>query len=121
MGFGSLTTVDGMTVDPLSSTLAPGETKTVKVTWDTTKSKGQGDNQGFVLMKGTMYQAHMPAWMRVAYAPMPVLLEANMPFPAGVDVTLAAIGMAPALEALVMVDNNSAPAAGMARVRFVHA
>ena len=121
MGFGSLTTVDGMTVDPLSVTLAPGETKTVKVTWDTTKSKGQGDNQGFVLMKGTMHQAHMPAWMRVAYAPMPTLLEANMPFPAGVDVTLAAIGMAPALEALVMVDNNSAPAAGMARVRFVHA
>ena len=29
--------------------------------------------------------------------------------------------MAPALEPLVLVDNNSAPAAGMARVRFVHA
>ena len=81
----------------------------------------QGDNQGFVLMKGAVHQAHMPAWMRVAYAPMPILLEANMPFPAGVDVTLAAIGMAPALEPLVLVDNNSAPAAGMARVRFVHA
>ncbi len=40
MGFGSLTTVDGMTVTPASLTLAPGETKTVKVTWDTTKSKG---------------------------------------------------------------------------------
>ena len=120
-GFSALQTVAGMTVDPTSVTLAPGETKSIKVTWDTTKSKGEGDNQGFVLMKGATHQAHMPAWMRVAYAPMPTLLEANMPFPAGVNVTLAAVGLAPALEALVLVDNNTAPAAGMARVRFVHA
>ena len=46
MGFGSLTTVDGMTVDPLSVTLAPGETKTIKVTWDTTKTSGEGDQPG---------------------------------------------------------------------------
>ena len=46
MGFGSLTTVDGMTVDPLSVTLAPGETKTIKVTWDTTKTAGRRRSAG---------------------------------------------------------------------------
>jgi|GEM_PF-399915 len=121
LGYTSLTTVAGMTVDPTSLTLAPGETKTVKVTWNTTTSLGQGDNQGYVLLKGTTHQAHMPAWMRVAYAPMPTVLEANLPIPAGVDLTLAAVGLAPALEPLVLVDNNTPPADGMARIHFVHA
>ena len=69
MGFGSLTTVDGMTVTPASLTLNPGETKTFTVEWNTATSKGYGDNQGFVLLTGSTHKAHLPAWMRVGYAP----------------------------------------------------
>jgi minor extracellular serine protease Vpr len=69
-GFGSLTTVDGMTVTPASLTLNPGETKTFKVDWNTATSKGYGDNQGYVLLTGSTRKAHLPAWMRVSYAPM---------------------------------------------------
>ena len=110
-----------MTVDPMSLTLAPGETKSIKVTWDTTQTAGEGDQQGFVLMKGAMHQAHMPAWMRVAFAPQPTVLEVNGAVEAGKDYTVATIGMLPAIQPLLLVDNNTAPAAGMARVRFVHA
>ena len=67
-GFGTLTTVAGMTVTPASLTLAPGETKTITVTWDTAASMGYGDNQGFVVLTGSSHKAHMPAWMRVGYA-----------------------------------------------------
>ncbi len=67
MGFGSLTTVDGMTVTPASLTLNPGETKTFTVEWNTATSKGYGDNQGFVLLTGSTHKAHLPAWMRVGY------------------------------------------------------
>ncbi|OQA43559.1 MAG: Minor extracellular protease vpr precursor [Chloroflexi bacterium ADurb.Bin325] len=65
LGFGSLTTVDGMTVSPASITLAPGETATLTVTWDTAQARGAGDNQGYVLLDGATYDAHMPAWVRV--------------------------------------------------------
>ena len=68
MGFGSPPTVDGMTVTPASLTLNPGETKTFTVEWDTATSMGYGDNQGYVLMTGSTYKAHLPAWMRVGYA-----------------------------------------------------
>ena len=70
MGFGSPTTVDGMTVTPASLTLNPGETKSFTVEWNTATSKGYGDNQGFVLLTGSTHKAHLPAWMRVGYAPM---------------------------------------------------
>ena len=120
MGFGSLTTVDGMTVTPASLTLNPGETKTFKVDWNTATSKGYGDNQGYVLLTGSTHKAHLPAWMRVGYAPMPTVLEADLTLAADTDYTVAATGELATIAPLVLVDNNSAPAAGNAHVRFVH-
>lgn len=67
-GFDSITDVAGMTVTPGSVTLAPGQSATILVEWDTTDSMGYGDNQGFVVFTGSQHEAHMPAWMRVAYA-----------------------------------------------------
>ncbi len=67
-GFDKLAPIAGMTVTPASLTLAPGETKTVTVTWDTAQSLGYGDNQGFVVLDGSSHDAHLPAWMRVGYA-----------------------------------------------------
>ncbi len=72
MGYASTTPVAGMTVDSASLTLAPGETKTLKVTWSTAASMGYGDNQGFVILTGSSHNAHMPAWMRVALVPTAV-------------------------------------------------
>jgi len=69
-GFDALDTVDGMTVSPTSITLAPGETAKLTVTWDSAASlNGEGDNQGFVVLDGAAHDAHLPAWMRVTYAP----------------------------------------------------
>ncbi len=120
MGFGSLTTVDGMTVTPASLTLNPGETKTFKVEWNTATSKGYGDNQGYVLLTGSTHKAHLPAWMRVGYAPPPTVLEADLTLAADTDYTVAATGELATIAPLVLVDNNSVPAAGNAHVRFVH-
>ena len=66
-GFDALTNVAGMTVDPASVTLAPGESTSVVVLWDTEAATGFGDNQGFVVLESADYEAHLPAWMRVAY------------------------------------------------------
>ena len=66
-GYASTTPVAGMTVEPASLTLAPGETKSFTVRWDTAASRGFGDNQGFVLLAGGTHNAHLPAWMRVSY------------------------------------------------------
>lgn len=66
-GFDQLAPVAGMTVTPASLTLAPGETKTVTVMWDTAQSMGYGDNQGYVVLDGSTHDAHLPAWMRVGY------------------------------------------------------
>jgi hypothetical protein len=50
----------------------------------------------------------------------PVVIEADLPLEAK-DYTIVALGMLANIEPLVLVDNNSAPAAGKAHVRFVHA
>ncbi len=52
------------------------------------------------------------------------VLEADLTLEADTDYTVAAVGLShadPSLEALVLVDDNSAPAEGQANVRFVHA
>ena len=51
----------------------------------------------------------------------PVVIEANLDLAAGTDYTVAAVNELAAIEPLVLVDNNSAPAEGNAHVRFVHA
>jgi hypothetical protein len=50
----------------------------------------------------------------------PVVIEADLALEAK-DYTVVAVGKLADIEPLVLVDNNSAPAAGKAHVRFVHA
>jgi hypothetical protein len=50
----------------------------------------------------------------------PVVIEADLALEAK-DYTVVAVGLLENIEPLVLVDNNSAPAAGKAHVRFVHA
>jgi len=51
----------------------------------------------------------------------PVVIEADLSLAADTDYTVVAVGQLAAIEPLVLVDNNSMPAAGKAHVRFVHA
>lgn len=55
-----------------------------------------------------------------AGATEPVVIEADLTLEAK-DYTVVAVGKLENIEPLVLVDNNSAPAAGKAHVRFVHA
>lgn len=55
-----------------------------------------------------------------AGATEPVVIEADLALEAK-DYTVVAVGLLENIEPLVLVDNNSAPAAGKAHVRFVHA
>jgi hypothetical protein len=50
----------------------------------------------------------------------PVVIEADLALE-GNDYTIVALGKLADIEPLVLIDNNSAPAAGKAHVRFVHA
>ena len=51
----------------------------------------------------------------------PIVIDADLDLAAGTDYTVVAVGLLENIEPLVLVDNNSAPAAGKAHVRFVHA
>jgi LPXTG-motif cell wall-anchored protein len=51
----------------------------------------------------------------------PVVIEADLTLDTQTDYTVVAVGTLDEIEPLVLVDNNSAPAAGKAHVRFVHA
>jgi LPXTG-motif cell wall-anchored protein len=51
----------------------------------------------------------------------PIVIDANLDLATQTDYTVVAVGQLASIEPLVLVDNNSAPAAGKAHVRFVHA
>jgi hypothetical protein len=51
----------------------------------------------------------------------PVVIEANLALEADTDYTVVAVGKLADIEPIVLVDDNTLPAAGMAHVRFVHA
>lgn len=68
-GFTDTTALPGFTVTPVSVTLGAGGTETVTVAFDSTMGMGMGDNQGYIVMDGTNYDAHMPAWARVLPPP----------------------------------------------------
>jgi hypothetical protein len=72
----------------------------------------------------TDYASLDPATYNVKVVPAgatsPVVIEADLALEAK-DYTVVAVGMLENIEPLVLVDNNSAPAAGKAHVRFVHA
>jgi LPXTG-motif cell wall-anchored protein len=73
----------------------------------------------------TDYTALAPATYNVQVTPTgataPVVIDANLTLEASTDYTVVAVGLLADIEPLVLVDNNSAPAAGKAHVRFVHA
>jgi LPXTG-motif cell wall-anchored protein len=73
----------------------------------------------------TDYAALAPATYNVQVTPTgattPVVIEADLALAANTDYTVVAVGLLADIEPLVLVDNNSAPAAGKAHVRFVHA
>jgi hypothetical protein len=72
----------------------------------------------------TDYAALDPATYNVKVVPTgatePVVIEADLALEAK-DYTVVAVGLLENIEPLVLIDNNSAPAAGKAHVRFVHA
>jgi LPXTG-motif cell wall-anchored protein len=49
------------------------------------------------------------------------VIDATADLKAGMDYTVAAVNAVASIEPLVLMDNNAAPAAGKAHVRFVHA
>ncbi len=57
-------TLPAFSVSPSSISLAAGASATIAVTFDS--SLGSiGDNQGYLVMAGSVHDAHMPAWARV--------------------------------------------------------
>jgi len=64
-GFDATTSLPGFGVSPDSVELAPGETAEVTVTFDSVAGSGIGDNQGYIVLDGTTYDAHLPVWVRV--------------------------------------------------------
>jgi hypothetical protein len=51
----------------------------------------------------------------------PIVIDATLDLATQTDYTVVAVGQLANIEPLVLIDNNSAPAAGKAHVRFVHA
>lgn len=62
------TSLPGFAVEPISMTLAPGEVGMFTVTFDPADGQGYGDNQGYIILSGGDYEAHLPVWARVAPA-----------------------------------------------------
>jgi LPXTG-motif cell wall-anchored protein len=73
----------------------------------------------------TDYAELDPASYNVQVSPTgatePIVIDADLDLAADTDYTVVAVGLLADIEPLVLVDNNSAPAAGKAHVRFVHA
>ncbi len=67
-GFTATTAVKGMTVSPTTVNVPAGGTAKFNVTWNTTDLP-LGDAQGFVVLTGEKYKAHLPAWTRVTPPP----------------------------------------------------
>lgn len=78
-GPGDLTDLPGFSVNPTNLTLAPGQSAQVGVTFDADTSAGIGDNQGYIILDGDDYEAHLPAWARVVpgTSPADVLIIDN--------------------------------------------
>jgi Domain of unknown function (DUF4397) len=73
----------------------------------------------------TPYAELAPGSYKVQVSPTgatePIVIDATLDLAADTDYTVVAVGQLENIEPLVLVDNNSAPAAGKAHVRFVHA
>jgi len=73
----------------------------------------------------TDYASLVPATYNVQVTPTgatePIVIDADLTLDANTDYTVVAVGLLADIEPLVLIDNNSTPAAGKAHVRFVHA
>jgi hypothetical protein len=73
----------------------------------------------------TKYAELEPATYNVKVVPTgatePAVIEADLALEGGTDYTVVAVGKLADIEPIVLVDDNSLPAAGSAHVRFVHA
>jgi hypothetical protein len=73
----------------------------------------------------TDYAELSPATYNVQVSPTgatePIVIDADLELAADTDYTVVAVGLLENIEPLVLIDNNDAPAAGKAHVRFVHA
>jgi LPXTG-motif cell wall-anchored protein len=73
----------------------------------------------------TGYAELEPASYQVQVSPAgasePIVIDATLDLADNTDYTVVAVGELANIEPLVLIDNNSAPAAGKAHVRFVHA
>jgi hypothetical protein len=73
----------------------------------------------------TDYAELDPATYNVKVVPTgatePVVIEADLALEGGTDYTVVAVGKLADIEPIVLVDDNTLPADGMAHVRFVHA
>lgn len=73
----------------------------------------------------TDYASLSPATYNVQVTPTgatePVVIDADLDLAANTDYTVVAVSLLADIEPLVLIDNNAAPAAGKAHVRFVHA
>ncbi len=68
-GFTPTQSLPGFAVSPSTIELPPGGTATFVVTMDSATSAGLGDNQGYILLSGTQYEAHLPVWGRLLPEP----------------------------------------------------
>jgi hypothetical protein len=64
-GFTQTAPLAGYAVTPTVFTLAPAQSQVLSVTVTTGASRGIGENQGYIVLDGAQYDAHMPAWARV--------------------------------------------------------
>ena len=73
----------------------------------------------------TKYAELEPATYNVKVVPAgatePVVIEADLGLAADTDYTVVAVGKLADIDPIVLVDDNTLPAAGMAHVRFMHA
>lgn len=73
----------------------------------------------------TDYASLSPATYNVQVTPTgatePVVIDADLDLAANTDYTVVAVSLLADIEPLVLIDNNAAPSAGKAHVRFVHA
>ncbi len=67
-GFTNTSELDGFDLSTHEITLAPGESAELVVTFDALASGGMGDHQGYIVMDGESYDAHMAVWARVTHA-----------------------------------------------------
>jgi hypothetical protein len=86
---------------------------------------GQRAVSGLAFKAATDYAAVPSGQRNVKVTPagqnQTAVIDANLNVPAGQDLSVVAVGRVAQIEALPLQDDNRAPAAGKAKVRFVHA